>query len=631
MIKKIDRLSSFSKWMRLFFCITLFIVIVLLPSINNTTFVNSTISSKTVFFIKGLIILSGIGFVHFLFFKKLNPIIKISRIDIALFIFVLYILLNRYIIQDQYGFSLRFIELIGLCFFYLIIRILSIKIYLWLLLAVVLSGIIQVVYGSLQLLGYYASNHAGFKMTGSFLNPGPYAGFLIAIWPIALALFLFRELILKQFSSLKNASSILNILAKYAFEYIPLLGVVSIVLILPVTQSRAAWLAFLMSSIILLELRYHFFKNTLNNTGVLKKVMLIGGTLIIIGIGLFGVYQLKKGSSDGRLFIWKVSTGIIKESPVFGMGFDSFRTHYMNNQANYFNNHSEAQEVLVADNTYYAFNEFVQLTVENGIIGFILLIIVLFNIFGITATKENKHLFVVTKINFLAIGIFAFFSYPLAILPIKIIIVFLLAITGSLDNIKIIQYNLKKIYFKPLVIKTLMAAVSVTIILISVKYINNISTSYRTWNYALSSYQYRDYENAIETFEEVYPMLKSNGEFLMNYGKALSISKHENAVKILEQAKLHLNTTIIETALGDAHKKQQQYSKAEKAYRQAADMIPTRFYPLYLLAKLYEESGQKNKAIKMAKNILKKDIKVPSKAIEEMQEEVRVLLEKENY
>lgn len=86
---------------------------------------------------------------------------------------------------------------------------------------------------------------------------------------------------------------------------------------------------------------------------------------------LFGIYQFKKESADGRLLIWKVSTHIIKDNPLFGVGFDRFKTHYMDAQATYFIENKDASEVMRADNNYYAFNELAQLTVENGIIGLV--------------------------------------------------------------------------------------------------------------------------------------------------------------------------------------------------------------------------------------------------------------------
>ena len=113
----------------------------------------------------------------------------------------------------------------------------------------------------------------------------------------------------------------------------------------------------------------------------------------------------------------------------------------------------------------------------------------------------------------------------------------------------------------------------------------------------------------------------------MNYGKALSIYEQDKkAVKILKQSQIHLNTTIIATALGDSYKNLKEYDNAENSYKQAANMIPTRFYPLYLLAKLYEESSEKDKAVEIAEIVLKKDIKIPSTAIKEIQLEMKKIL-----
>ena len=72
-------------------------------------------------------------------------------------------------------------ELLGLSFLYVVLREVSIKNHPWLLLAIVISGIIQALYGNSQLLGFCTVNHSNFKMTGSFFNPGPYAGFLVSV------------------------------------------------------------------------------------------------------------------------------------------------------------------------------------------------------------------------------------------------------------------------------------------------------------------------------------------------------------------------------------------------------------------------------------------------------------------
>lgn len=55
-------------------------------------------------------------------------------------------------------------------------------------------------------------------------------------------------------------------------------------------------------------------------------------------------------------------------------------------------------------------------------------------------------------------------------------------------------------------------------------------------------------------------------------------------------------------------------------------MVPHKFYPGYLLVKLYDETGQFDRAVYLARDLLDKKIKVPSRAIEEMKEELEKII-----
>ena len=57
-------------------------------------------------------------------------------------------------------------------------------------------------------------------------------------------------------------------------------------------------------------------------------------------------------------------------------------------------------------------------------------------------------------------------------------------------------------------------------------------------------------------------------------------------------------------------------------------MNPSRFYPKYLLAKLYDETNQSEKAITVAKELLDKEVKIESTAVCEIQTEMKKILEK---
>jgi hypothetical protein len=144
---------------------------------NNQNYILPTITSKLIFFLYGILLLFGFYTLRFVLSKTIT--FSFSKLDFALLLLLVYISLNRYFIQSHFGISIRYLELLGLGFLYVVLRTVSLKNYPWLLLAIVISGIIQALYGNLQLLGYCVSNHSEFKMTGSFFNPGPYAGFLV--------------------------------------------------------------------------------------------------------------------------------------------------------------------------------------------------------------------------------------------------------------------------------------------------------------------------------------------------------------------------------------------------------------------------------------------------------------------
>ena len=120
-----------------------------------------------------------------------------------------------------------------------------------------------------------------------------------------------------------------------------------------------------------------------------------------------------------------------------------------------------------------------------------------------------------------------------------------------------------------------------------------------------------------------------NWIFLLNYGKSLYLSgQYRESLEILERGKDYYTDEVYFTTPGDACKALGKHNQAEKAYKTAANMVPHKFYPLYLLATLYDETGEKAKARQTARNILNKDVKIHSTAIEEIKAEMEELIEK---
>ncbi|MBV4243273.1 hypothetical protein KSZ16_05130, partial [Parabacteroides johnsonii] len=54
------------------------------------------------------------------------------------------------------------------------------------LFTLMLTGLVEAVWGMQQLHGHVYSHHSLFRLTGSFFNPGPYSGYLAVVLPVCL-------------------------------------------------------------------------------------------------------------------------------------------------------------------------------------------------------------------------------------------------------------------------------------------------------------------------------------------------------------------------------------------------------------------------------------------------------------
>ena len=95
---------------------------------------------------------------------------------------------------------------------------------------------------------------------------------------------------------------------------------------------------------------------------------------------------------------------------------------------------------------------------------------------------------------------------------------------------------------------------------------------------------------------------------------------------MLNNAQKFTSDEILYCDLGDSYKAGKTYNEAEEAYQHASFMVPHKLFPMYLLANLYGETGQKGKALRVAEEVLKKNIKVESTATEEILQTMKELI-----
>ncbi len=477
---------------------------------------------------------------------------------------------------------------------------------------VLVVGLIQLVIGVLQWLRYLPSGNDTFLVTGTFFNPAPYAGFLISILPIALSIGAARWV---PTSVLKSQ--------EYGYSSLGIVVAFGILLILPIAASRAAWLGAL-ASVVVVIVRYFSvitWWRTMppcNTTRPVVTVMfaLLGGSVLTL------LYYIRPDSALSRLLTWKVCYQMVVDHPVWGVGYGQFFAHFGPYQAAYFQQSPNNSLSSLAGQGEYAFNLFLELLVEQGFVG-----LGLFTVLIWVALKEafrNKHTDCMLG-GAIVVGILVFgtFSYPFSIIPIQISFFFALALISSYQDSSIR-------WLAPKTVEHCMT-IAMLLVLIPLTYFDvQRFQAHRQWKVATGYKDFFNYGEALLLYDQIYPILKDDGNYLFQYGRVLFYEKeYERAAMMLESARHRMSDTYIYTTLGESYQGLEEYEKAEELFQLAINHNPYRFYPRYLLFQMYVERHQTNKALTIADSIVTMKVKVPSAWTKKIRSEVQKFID--NY
>jgi O-antigen polymerase len=565
---------------------------------------NGIVTSKILFFLS----LSAIIYIYLsLIYMNSLKKIELTWLDALVCLYIIYVYLGKLRYSTENILDINTLSLVFIIPFYFCIKQSKLnnpKTVDLILFLFIFSGIYQLLYGLLQLYGFLPTQNFRFPITGSFFNPAPYSGFIVSILPLALASYYSKQ-------------------RSFAVRNLSLIYILGTILVLPSTLSRSAWVAGIVSCFIVFYYQYNLRK-VLKCISYKKIILIVFLGTVFFGIFTYSLIKIKEKSAQGRLLVWDLSMDMIKDNFLFGVGHGRFNVEYAKYQVNYFSSALDDKYYLLAGKGEYLFNEYLQIFVEQGIIGILLFgtIIILVFISFFKQERIGIDMRIGTFASLIAILIFAFFSYPFSILPILLNFFFLIALISSSDNVIIaLRYKLKPIIALTYIILSSIVLYHTTIIYNSYKEFNNANVNLLMGNY---------YEAKI-IYQSNYNLLKNDGSFLMQYGQTLNhLRQYKKAIKVLRSAKKLISDPFLYTSLGDAYKNIQDYENAERCYSFASNYIPYLFYPKYLLAKLYQGQGKFKEANSMAKLILNMQPKVPSIVIDQIKEEMKYLLQKNN-
>ncbi|MDR3266191.1 MAG: O-antigen ligase family protein [Tannerella sp.] len=497
------------------------------------------------------------------------------------------------------------------------------------------TGLVEAIWGLRQLYGFTASQHYLFKTTGSFFNPGPYSGWLAMVFPMALGYTihgftypttLYKGWRLKAILSSPYKGGVYKWLSDWLMIITGVLSAVCIILVLPVAMSRAAWLATLGGSAFIVVMYSIQNKSFLDYFRKHRKRFFVLSfiAVILFTISMIGLFMLKKDSASGRAFTWKIAMYTIVEHPS-GVGLGNFTSSYGDIQAEYFASGAGTErEEYVAEGVEYAFNEYLQICVETGIIPF--LVFLAFVGYTLFLGIRNKNYLPTGSL--ISLLIFASMSYPFNVLPFVIVFVFLCVLCISKDEPQRTQSFSQKAQG---VTQWVFICVTPVIVGLCLHKVYPSYEAYEQWKLTQVLYRMNSHKKAVKEFYKQYPYLQDETGFLFEYAKSLFETKeYEKSNEVLQRATQISCDPMLYNMMGRNYQAMHEYDLAEAAFLKAANLVPTRLYPWYLLTKLYDEMGLKEKVYETAAIVQTKEPKVQSPAVTEMREEVEKLCEGTN-
>ena len=158
-------------------------------------------------------------------------------------------------------------------------------------------------------------------------------------------------------------------------------------------QCRTAIIGITAGTVLIINHQYQLLHKLQNkfSKAALIIISIISITLITLAFTLF--YHSKQASSDGRMFIWKISLQAIAQKPILGSGYGQFEHDYNLAQAKYFATKAATQqEIMNASYVHMSYNEFLENLFEGGIIGLVLFIgLLLALLLGSTSLRGTKQ------------------------------------------------------------------------------------------------------------------------------------------------------------------------------------------------------------------------------------------------
>lgn len=450
---------------------------------------------------------------------------------------------------------------------------------------IILFAFVESLICILQTSGIYGQSQF-FSTTGSNANPNITAMFLVMAFP----------LIIKKLSDVSKVRT-------YLSSFILIIVFAAIV----VLKSRTAYIGLLL---VIFLLSVYYLKNK-------REQFLIPVISVCVVIAIFAsvkLYNFKENSTDGRLFVWKVTLEMLKEKPL-GYGFGMVQSEYNRSQAQFFlekpTSKTEKQNATYMTNVM---NDYLEMSVQGGVFSGVLYVLFIFlSMFYGFKNLKNK-LFYVTGISaFATMGLFNFALYAPFV---AMVFAYYTSIINA-DSSKSKDITFPKPVLVVFLVLSIVPLVFFCMQISSQIQLKQIDNRIKTRNYDGLQNDFAKSKLCISTSEIYY---RTGGDIaVLQKDYKTAINFYSTAIKYAPFPTLITRKAYCEAMLD-------RDNQAVSDLKLAVNIQPSLFEPLYSLMMMYVKLKDLEKVRETANLIINKEIKVPSEKIVYYKEQARIVI-----
>lgn len=434
---------------------------------------------------------------------------------------------------------------------------------------IIVFAFVEAFYCILQFICTVNTNYH-FKVTGSNPNPNSTSLFMVMCVP----------LIIKQISGKKLKE-----------RFVMILGLFMIFFSILLLKCRSAYLGLFLI----------FFLTCIRNYKINKQKWCLITAIILLFTSIImspAIYNFKRASADGRLYVWNVSIDKILKQP-WGYGYGMIQGTYNEAQSLQFQySQTTEKDKLNAEYMNTLNNDYLEIMMQGGIFGFVFFysFLALFVYWGWNSRKFYETLGVCL---FLIMSLFSFaFSAPQ--------IAFILAIYLSLIDVPSRLITITKL------LKYSLVVISVNLVLFTAQRIyfqikvRQMSNLVRNNNIGEAE-KLAGEKLLFNSTSEYYNRTIADIHYAKKNFKIASIYYH-NAIKYAPFQDVLSRLAYCYFMLGDVE-------NAERYLRYSAYIQPSNFSHYFELMIFYYQSNQTSKSKMIAHCILSKKIKYKTRRV----------------